>query len=56
MFRRSLVSCISLAFAISLATARETPESVVKLSAADIADKNVAARGGLQAGRAVRTM
>jgi hypothetical protein len=56
MFRKSLVICISLAFAIPLATAGDTPPSGAKLSAADIADKNVAARGGLQAWRAVHTM
>jgi hypothetical protein len=56
MFRKSLVICLSVASSISLATARETPESGAKLSAADIVDKNVAARGGLQAWRAVQTM
>jgi len=56
MFRESLAICISLACANLLAVAQDTPRSRVKLSAVDIADKNVAARGGLQAWRAVQTM
>ena len=56
MIRKSLVICISWAIAISLASAGEIPASQAKLSAADIADKNVAARGGLQAWRSVHTM
>jgi hypothetical protein len=55
MFRKSLVIYSSLAFAISL-TAADTPPAGAKLSAAAIVDKNVAARGGLQAWRAVQTM
>src|SRR6202171_4707769 len=56
MIRKSLVICISWAIAISLASAGEIPASQAKLSAADIADKNVAARGGLQAWRSGHTM
>ena len=56
MFRKLLGTCISLAFALSLAVAGEIPQSLAKLSAADIVNKNVAARGGLQAWRAVQTM
>ena len=48
--------CISLALTISLATAGDIPPTRVNLSAAAIVDKNVAARGGLQAWRAVHTM
>src|ERR1035438_2293549 len=55
MFRKSLLICSSLAFAISL-TAGDAPPAGVKLSAAEIVDKNVAARGGLQAWRAVQTI
>ena len=56
MFRKSLVISMSLAFVVSLgASGGETP-SQAKLSAAAIVDKNVAARGGLQAWRAVQTM
>jgi hypothetical protein len=55
MFRKSLLICSSLAFAISL-TAGDAPPAGAKLSAAEIVDKNVAARGGLQAWRAVQTM
>jgi hypothetical protein len=59
MLRKSLVIvviCISLTFDVSLVTAGDAPQSGAKLSAADIVDKNVAARGGLQAWRAVQTM
>jgi len=58
MVRKSLVIfpvCISLALAISLATAGDIP-SGANLSASAIVDRNVAARGGLQAWRAVQTM
>jgi hypothetical protein len=50
------VICISFAHTISLATAGDIPPSRVNLSAAAIVDKNVAARGGLQAWRAVQSM
>lgn len=56
MFRKSVGICISLALASSLAAAADASQSGAKLSAADIVDKNVAARGGLQAWRAVQTM
>jgi hypothetical protein len=58
MARKSLVAfviCISLALSISLFAAGDTPTGA-NLSAAAIVDKNVAARGGLQAWRAVQTM
>jgi hypothetical protein len=55
MFSKSLVLCTSLACAVSLAAAADTaPQS--KLSAAEIVDKNVAARGGLEQWRAVQSM
>jgi hypothetical protein len=41
---------------ISLVAAANTPPSAPTLSAADIVNKNVAARGGLQAWRSVQTM
>jgi outer membrane lipoprotein-sorting protein len=56
MFRKSLVVCSFLSIAISLATAADAPQSQAKLSAANIVERNVAARGGLQAWRAVQTM
>ena len=56
MFRKSVGICISLALASSLAAAADASQSGAKLSAADIVDKNVAARGGLQAWRAVQAM
>ena len=56
MFRQSLMISASLAIAVSLATAADVPAPGAKLSAAEIVEKNVAARGGLQAWRAVQTM
>jgi hypothetical protein len=56
MFRKSLGICIGLAFAVSLAMAAGVSESGVKPSASEIVDKNVAARGGLKAWRAVQTI
>ena len=58
MVRKSLivfVICISLALSISLFAAADTPTGS-NLSAAAIVERNVAARGGLQAWRAVQTM
>jgi len=56
MFRKSLAVYIPLTFAVSIAAAWETPPSAGAVSATDIVDKNVAARGGLQAWQAVQTM
>src|ERR1700694_6036042 len=56
MIRKPLGICISMAFAISLAVAGEVSPSRANLTAAEVVDKNVAARGGLQAWRAVQTM
>jgi hypothetical protein len=56
MFQKSLGICISLAFAVSLAAAGADAPSPANLSAAAIVEKNVVARGGLQAWRTVQTM
>ncbi|MDR3719813.1 MAG: hypothetical protein P4K98_13525 [Bryobacteraceae bacterium] len=56
MFRESLAFGISMAFAISLAAQTNAPAPRGNLSAAEVAEKNVEARGGLAAWRAVRTM
>src|SRR5215472_361679 len=56
MLRKFLVVSISLAFYISLAAGTNTTSPRAQLSAAEIVDKNVAARGGLQAWRAVQTL
>ena len=56
MLRRMLAILIFPAFALSLLAGPDTPVAVPKLSAAAIVDKNVAARGGLQAWRSVQTM
>ena len=56
MLRKALAILISAAFALSLNAAPGTSPTVSKLSAAEIVDKNVAARGGLQAWRGVQTV
>ncbi len=56
MLRKSLAVGLSLVFTISVAAGADTSTSATKLSAADIVAKNVTARGGLQAWRAVQTM
>ena len=56
MYRKSFGICMSLVFAIGVAAAADSPAAQVALSAAQIADKNVEARGGLRAWRAVQTM
>jgi hypothetical protein len=56
MLRKTLAILISVTFALSLNAAPGTSPTVPKLSAAEIVDKNVAARGGLQAWRGVQTM
>jgi hypothetical protein len=56
MFRKSLAIFIFIALAGSLTAAPETAPLESKLTAAEIADRNVTARGGLQAWRAVQTM
>ncbi len=56
MIRRSLAICGSLAFGALFAVAADKPASPEGLSAAQIVEKNVAARGGLQAWRAVQTL
>src|ERR1700747_3024168 len=56
MLRKTLAILISVGFAFSLNAAPGTAPTVPKLSAAEIVDKNVTARGGLQAWRSVQTM
>jgi hypothetical protein len=56
MLRKSLSILIAVAFAITLAAAADNPISPSALSAAQIVDKNVAARGGLQAWRGVQAL
>ena len=45
-----------LALAVSLALGADVPSSAAKLTAEQVIEKNVAARGGLQAWRAVQTL
>lgn len=56
MFRQSIGLCILVACATLIAAGADAPKSQGNLSAAEVAEKNVAARGGLQAWRAVHTM
>jgi hypothetical protein len=56
MLQKTLAILITVVFAISLKAAPGTSPTAPALSAAEIVDKNVAARGGLQAWRAVETM
>jgi hypothetical protein len=57
MLRNFLAVCICLTFAVSsAAVAGAAAAEAVSLTAAQIVDKNVAARGGLQAWRAIQTL
>ena len=56
MFQESRAIWISLVITGSLAAAADVASAPGRLSASEIVDKNVMARGGLQAWRAVRTM
>ena len=56
MFRSLLGIVISTAFALTLTAAPHNASSQAGFSAAQIVDKNVAARGGLQAWRQVHTL
>jgi hypothetical protein len=56
MLRRIFATLTFTIIAVSLKAAPETPPAAAKLSAAEIANKNVAARGGLEAWRAVQTI
>src|SRR5690349_2320786 len=56
MTPKSFILTGSLAVAISVAAGADLSSAPVKLSAAEIVDRNVAARGGLDAWRAVQTM
>jgi hypothetical protein len=56
MVRKLVAIYVCLTFAVSLAVAADGSAARGGLTAAQIVDKNVAARGGLQAWRAVQTM
>jgi hypothetical protein len=56
MSLKAFVTGIFLAIAVSFATAMDTPPSGAKLSAAEIVNKNIAARGGLQPWRSVQSL
>jgi len=56
MLRKLLAVGLVVGIAHSIAAAGETPAANATLTAAEIVNKNVAARGGLQAWRAVQTI
>ena len=56
MLRKTYGIFTLVTLTVSLALAADTPSARVGLSAAQIVDKNVAARGGLQAWRAVQSL
>jgi hypothetical protein len=56
MLRKTYVIFTLVTLAVSLVLAADTPSARAGLSAAQIVDKNVEARGGLQAWRAVQTL
>ena len=56
MFRRAMAIAIYTALAIPLASSTDNPPAQPKLSAAEIVERNVAARGGFEAWRAVQTL
>lgn len=57
MLRKTLLSCIAFSMYMSLAVAgTDKPAAPATFTAAEIVDKNVSARGGLGAWRAVQTM
>jgi hypothetical protein len=56
MLRKTVWLVLATALPFSLASGADAPQRQTKLSAAAIVDKDVAARGGLQAWRSVQTM
>src|ERR1700731_5495234 len=56
MVRKTLVAGMIFASAVFVAFAAETPTVQSKLTAAQVVERNVAARGGLQAWRGVQAL
>jgi len=56
MSRATFLTCILLALTGSLALTQQAASAPAQLSAAEIVDKNIAARGGLQKWRGVQTL
>jgi len=56
MFRKTTIVGSLLALAISFVFAQKAPSSAASLTAEQVVEKNVAARGGLSAWRAVQTL
>ena len=56
MYRKSVVFCGLLALGATVAVAVDNSPSHAKLSATQIVDKNISARGGLEAWRAVQSL
>jgi outer membrane lipoprotein-sorting protein len=56
MSRKTAIAASLLALSISFAFAADAPTTAAKLTAEQVVEKNIAARGGLQAWRAVQTL
>jgi outer membrane lipoprotein-sorting protein len=56
MLRKTLLYCTFLSLVSCLSVNADSQTAPAKLSATEIADRNISARGGLQAWRAVQTM
>ena len=56
MLKKTVLYCTFLSLVSCFAVSAESQTAPAKLSATEIADRNVSARGGLQAWRAVQTM
>ena len=56
MLRKIELVCVVLAITVSLAAGADSPKKSAKLPVAEIVNKNVSARGGLQAWRGVQTL
>ena len=56
MLRKLVTVSLTMLLAVSLAGAQDTKAARTNLTAAEVVSKNIAARGGLEAWRAVKTM
>jgi len=56
MVHKTLVTGLIFASCVMVASAMDTPAASSKLTAAEVVERNVAARGGLQAWRGVQAL
>ena len=56
MFQKMILTIVLLSVAIPSAVGADVPDAPAKLTAAQVVEKNVAVRGGLQAWKAVQTL